>query len=72
MPCMMDSKVTYVKIQLIRPKILMGHLVGCYNAAVALECAAKAYLIMEFPSGHDPMNMPCLVMQRHIKVQLIL
>ena len=33
----------------------MGHLLGCYNAAVALECATKAYLMMEFQSGYDPM-----------------
>ena len=51
------SQVTSVKVRWIPPKILMDHLIGCCYAAVALECSAKAYLMVDFWSGYNPMNM---------------
>ena len=51
------ARDTSVKVRWIPPKILMDHLIGCCYAAVALECSAKAYLMVDFWSGYDPMNM---------------
>ena len=48
---------TSVKVRWFPPKILMDLLIGCCYAAVALECSAQAYLIVDFWSDYDPMNM---------------
>ena len=40
--------ITSVKVPSIPSKILVDHLIGCCYAAVALECDATAYLMVQY------------------------